>query len=103
MEKDRSKSVEEVTETLKILSKKVSTSGLSAELRDFVCMLKAHKLRHTTDAHAFCKNGGMQVLLELLQHCEANNQDLIVVLGTIGNVCALHHSARSIVRNYFKC
>lgn len=98
MEKYRSKSIEELAESLKILSKKNHTSGLSAELRDFVCMLKAHKLRHAADAHAFCKYGSMEALLELLKCCDASSGDMVVVLGTIGNLCALHQSARDIVR-----
>lgn len=101
MEKYKSKSIEELAETLKILSKRNHTSGLSAELREFVCMLKAHKLRHTTDAHAFCKCGSMEILLELLQCCDASSGDVVVVLGTIGNLCALHQSPRNIVRIFF--
>lgn len=100
MEKYRSKSIEELAETLKNLSKRNHSPGLSAELRDFVCMLKAHKLRHTADAHAFCKCGSMEILLGLLQYCEASSADVVVVLGTIGNLCALHQNARNIVRNF---
>lgn len=98
MEKYKAKPIEELAGTLEILSKSSQAPGLSTELRDFVCMLKAHKLRHTADAHAFCKCGSMDILLELLQRCEAGSGDVVVVLGTIGNLCALHQNARSIVR-----
>ena len=101
MEEYKSKSVEELTEVLKTLAKKREKSGgLAAELRDFIRMLKA-QIRHTADAHAFCRSGGMQVMLELLKECEASSEsrrDLIVVLGTLGNLCAIHHDSRSIVR-----
>ncbi len=98
MEKYRTRSVEDLTETLVILAKRVHTPGLPAELREFVCMLKAQKLRHSSDAHAFCKCGGMQALVNLLQFCEADSRDSIVVLGTIGNLCALNHDSRRRVR-----
>lgn len=98
VENYKSKSIEELAETLKSLSRRSPAPGLSTELREFVCMLKAHKLRHTSDAHAFCKSGSMAVLLELLQQCDASSRDAVVVLGTIGNLCALHQTARNIVR-----
>lgn len=98
MEKYKTKSVEELTKTLKVLALKVGNPGLSAELKDFLCMLKAHKLRHNEDAHAFCESGGMQVLLDMLKCCEASSRDSTLVLGTIGNLCALNRQSRDIVR-----
>lgn len=98
MEKYRSKSVEELTETLKTLSKVgINSTGLSVELREFVCLLKAHKLRHAADAHAFFHCGGMQVLVDLLKHCEVSSQDMVVVLGTVGNICAIDQNSRNFV------
>ncbi len=102
MEKYRSRSVEELAEALKTLCDEGNVTGLSAELREFVCMLKAHKLRHTTDAHAFYKSGGMQVLLELLNHCEVSSGDMVIVLGTIGNLCALNQESRNTVKEKYK-
>ena len=101
MEKYRARSVEDLTGTLVTLAKRVHAPGLPAELREFVCMLKAQKLRHSNDAHAFCKCGGMQVLMSLLKLCgEAASKDSIVVLGTIGNLCALHDGSRHRVRKF---
>ena len=97
MEKYKSRSIEELMETLKVLSEGRNSTGLSAEMREFVCMLKAHKLRHMADAHAFYKCGGMRILLDLLSTCEANSRDMVVVMGTLGNLCALHQHSRSSV------
>ena len=99
MEKYRAKTVEELTKTLLNLAKGVHTPGLPAELREYLSMMRVHKLRHSNDAHAFCKCGGMQVLVSLLKLCEADSRDSVVVLGTIGNLCAISHDSRKIVRN----
>ena len=108
MEKYKAKSIEELAETLNTLSKGQHTAGLSPELRDLLCMLKAHKLRHTNDAHAFCKNGCIETLLELLQCCDASSGDVVVILGVIESLSALHPAARttvsdlrSIVNNFY--
>lgn len=102
MEKYLARSVEDLTETLVILAKRVHTPGLPAELRELVCMLRAQKLRHSSDAHAFCKCGGMKVLVDLLKFCEANSRDSTAVLGTIGNLCALNHDSRQRVGKKIK-
>lgn len=97
MEKYSSRSVEELAETLNVMSQERKSTGLSAEMRELVCMLKAHKLRHTADAHVFCNCGGLQVLLDLLTFCEVN-RDMVMILGTIGNACALNSNCRSMVK-----
>lgn len=105
MEKYKSRTVQELAETLKTMAKEGKLTGLSAEMNEFVPilrMLKTHKLRHATDAHAFCRCGGLQVLLDLLSPCEVSSRDMVVVLGTIGNLCALDCNSRSIVRNAWK-
>lgn len=102
MEKYLTRSVEELTKTLVTLAKRVHPPGLPPELREFVCMLKAQKLRHSSDAHVFCKCGGMQVLVGLLKQCATDSRDSMVVLGTIGNLCALNHHSRTKVRNNAK-
>ena len=67
--------------------------GLSSELRDFVCTLK--RLRHWRGAHAMC----LRNLLVLLRGCEGS-QDLLLVLGTVGNFCALGKEPRNIVSGF---
>lgn len=103
MDKYKYKSVEELAEVLKVLASKNQGPGVSAELRNLVSMFKAHKLRHSADAHAFCRRDGMQVLLDLLSTCEGNSKDLLLVLGTIGNLCALSHHPRTKVNNFCVC
>lgn len=99
MEKYKFRSVEELAETLKRMSMEGKLAGLSSELREFVSRLKAHKLlRHTTDAHTFCKCGGLQGLLDLLSRCEGSSRDMVIVLGTVGNLCALDSNSRNMVR-----
>ena len=86
-----------------LVENKGRNPGLSTEMRDLVCMLKAHKLRHGVDAHAFAKCGGIPVLINLMKECEGKSQvsrDLVLVLGTIGNLCALSSNSRSIVSNF---
>ncbi len=101
MDKYESKSVEELTKILNMLIQKNQDPGLSTELRSFLCILKAHKLRHGGDAHAFSNGGGVEVLIALLEKCQEENgkynRDLVLVLGTIGNLCALSKKPRSIV------
>lgn len=100
MEKYKFRSVEELAETLKRMSEGGESTGLSSEMREFVRMLKAHKLlRHANDAHTFCKCGGLQVLLDLLSQCQGSSRDMVIVLGTVGNLCALDSNSRNMVKN----
>ena len=108
MDKYKDVSVVNLVETLKGFVRKKSGPGLSPELRELVGILKSQKLRHRNDAHAFCVDGnGMRILQDLLQDCERgkDSRDLALVLGTIGNLCALGSEPRKMVRwlvkNYF--
>ena len=103
MEKYKAKTVEDLTKIVVVMAKSVHTPGLPAELRNLLSLLKIQKLRHSADAHAFCKCGGMQALVQLLQFCEADSRDCITVLGTIGNLCALNQESRSSVRKRCYC
>jgi hypothetical protein len=100
MEKYKSETVQELAETLKTLSKGGKLTGQTAEMNEFLSilrLLKTYKLRHATDAHAFCRGGGLQVLLDLLSQCEFSGRDMVIVLGTVGNLCALDQNSRNIV------
>ena len=101
MDKYKDSNIEELSQVLKTLVRKNSGPGLSTELRELVCTLKSQKLRHSNDAHAFCvsMDNSMRVLLELLKDCEgsADQRDLVLVLGTVGNLCALGCQPRIIV------
>lgn len=101
MDKYKDSDIGELAGVLKTLARKNSGPGLSPELRDLVCTLKSQKLRHSNDAHEFCvsMDSSMRVLLELLKDCEgsADNRDIVLVLGTVGNLCALGSEPRNIV------
>ena len=105
MEKYESRSVQELAEALRAMAKDGKLTGQFAEMNEFVSILrslKTYKLRHASDAHAFCKCGGLQVLLDLLSLCEVSSPTMVIVLGTIGNLCALDPNSRNIVSvNYF--
>lgn len=66
--------------------------GLSAELRDVVYTLKAHELRSGRNAHAFRVGGGLAALLRLVTGC--GGRDAVLLLGAVGNLCALDTQSR---------
>ncbi len=103
MEKFKGKDTTKLLQTLKQCVGRNSGPGLSPELRELIGFLKSQRLRHRSDAHAFCASGqGMRILQELVRDCESgqDSRDLVLVLGTIGNLCALGTEARQTVRVY---
>ena len=105
MEKYGNNDLEKLLEKLKTFASKQTRPGLSPELRELVGFLKSQRLRHRNDAHAFCSTigNGMRVLQDLLKDCEgaSDSRDLVLVLGTIGNLCALESEPRKMVRLYY--
>ena len=99
LQKNTSKSVGELTSRLVTLTDTSKGEILTSELRDWVYMLKVHRLRHCSDAHEFCSNGGVGALTKLLSRCCTNREgrDLVLLLGTLGNVSALDKSSRDMV------
>ena len=93
-----SKGLTEVTQRLLGLVEEFKSERLTTELRDVVYVLKAQKLRSATNAHAFHAAGGVGALLQLLSRCkEGEGRDLVLLLGTIGNLCALERETRATV------
>lgn len=105
LQKNTSKSVEELTRALVTLTDASKGEILTSELKDWIYMLKVHRLRHCSDAHEFCSNGGVEALLKLLCRCSVNREsrDLVLLLGALGNVCALDKNCRTVVSVLCHC
>ncbi len=100
-EKYASQSLREITEQLEQLSGSQKGGQLFTKLCDIVYVLKTQRLRSASDAHAFQTCGGLKALLRSLRACEGKAAAL--VLGTLGNVCALEGAARREVRGPIDC
>lgn len=87
-----SANLEELTRELLRLTSRRKGDGLSAELRDVVYTLKAHELRSGRNAHAFRVGGGLAALLRLAAGC--GGRDAVLLLGAVGNLCALDSQSR---------
>lgn len=87
-----STNLEELTRELLRLTSGRKLDGLSAELRDVVYTLKAHELRSGRNAHAFRVGGGLAALLRLVAGC--SGRDAVLLLGAVGNLCALDAQSR---------
>ena len=93
LRKQASASLPELTRELLRLAPASKGDGLSAELRDTVYVLKAYKLRSSRYAHAFRVGGGLAALLRLL--AAAAGRDAVLLLGALGNLCALDKQTRA--------
>lgn len=81
----------ELTEKLLKCSREEKGPNLTSKTRDIIYVLKAHKLRHSLNAHAFSNRGGVEALLALLKLCAGREgRDRGLLLATLGNLCALH-------------
>lgn len=101
-QKYASQSLRELTEKLFELSERQKSGQLSTEMCDIVYVLKAQRLRSPSNAHAFRSCGGVKTMLRLLRVCkEAEWKGAPLVLGTLGNLCALEEGTRSEVRQPF--
>ena len=89
-------SLAELTEKLVKSSKEEKGHSLSSKTRDIVYALKAYKLRHSSNAHAFLDGRGVEALLSLLALCaEQEGRDRGLLLATLANLCALHSDCRT--------
>ena len=89
----------DVTERLSELSESVKGGQLTTEVSDIVYVLKAQRLRSSCNAHAFRSFGGVQALLRLLRACrEGEGREMVLLLGTLGNLCALEEETRTLVK-----
>lgn len=92
------KSVGELIQKLLTLAEGSKGGKLSNELKDVVYVLKAHKLRSSSHAHVFRTHGGLHALLKFISRCkECEGRDLVLLLGTLGNLCALEPDTRCTV------
>ena len=92
------KNVGELIQKLITLSEGSKGGKLSNELKDVVYVLKTHKLRSSSHAHTFRTQGGLHALLKLISRCkESEGKDLVLLLGTLGNLCALEPDTRCTV------
>ena len=97
------KSVGELTEKLLDLFERSKGGRLSNELCEVLYVLKAQKLRSIRPAHLFRTRGGLRALLQLISHCkECEARDLVLLLGTLGNLCALEHETRCAVSKFMQ-
>jgi len=71
-------------------------SSLGTDLRYLLRDLKSSKLRSSGITNAFCVAGGPQLLIKLLTHW-ACSEDASLILGLLGNLCALSKDCREIV------
>lgn len=86
----------ELTEKLVKCGKEEKNQNLTSRTRDVVYVLKAQKLRHSSNAHAFYGHGGVEALLVLLSLCAGcEGRDRGLLLATLANLCALHKGCRS--------
>lgn len=91
-----SQSLAELTEKLVKCSREEKGQNLTSRTRDILYVLKAHKLRHSSNAHAFYGRRGVEALLALLSLCAGREgRDRGLLLATLGNLCALHGDCRS--------
>ncbi len=91
-----SQSLREATEKLVDLSEKQKGGQLTTELCDVVYVLKTQRLRSAANAHAFRTCGGVKALMRLLRLCvECEGKAATLVLGTLGNLCALEAATRT--------
>lgn len=95
--------MKDYVDNLRELSRLHVGSTLSEETRCLVSELKSSVLRHTSPTHAFCILGGPQLLLQLLSQCACAGQDAVLLLGLLGNLCALDKSSRDIVSAHACC
>lgn len=77
----------------------VSGNEINRELIQLVHYLKSKSLRHERNAHAFRISGGLAALMRLLPLCTKHAKNLTLLLGTLGNLCALEQETRSMVRD----
>ena len=97
-----SQSIKELCQRLAELSPSKSRGKLTPEERTIVYVLKSKRLRSAGDAHAFRESDGLTLLLQLVTSCrEEDGKDLVLLLGTLANLCALEAESRSFVRCYF--
>lgn len=86
----------ELTERLIKCSKEEKGHSLTSKTRDIVYVLKAYKLRHASNAHAFQSHNGVEALLALLSLCAGQEgRDRGLLLATLANVCALDGDCRA--------
>ena len=92
------RSVGELTQKLLDLFEGSKGERLSKELCEVLYVLKAQKLRSPSHAYLFRTQGGLRALLQLVSHCkECEARDLVLLLGTLGNLCALEPETRCAV------
>ena len=92
------RSVGELTQKLLDLFEGSKGERLSKELCEVLYVLKAQKLRSPSHAHLFRTQGGLRALLQLVSHCkECEARDLVLLLGILGNLCALEPETRCAV------
>ncbi len=72
-------------------------STLTEDMRKIVSRLKTSLLRHSSPSHAFNSCAGPQLLLQLLSQCACAGKDTVLLLGVLGNICALDESCRETV------
>lgn len=86
--------IKELSERLVDLA---SRNEISRELIQLIHYLKSKSLRHARNAHAFRISGGLAALVKLLPGCTKQAKDLTLLLGTLGNICALEQETRNLV------
>lgn len=92
-------SLTELTDKLVKCAREEKGQTLSSRTRDIIYILKAHKLRHSGNAHAFDGRRGVENLLSLFSLCaEQEGRDRGLLLATLANLCALDRGCRSKVR-----
>ena len=92
------RSVGELTQKLLDLFEGSKGGRLSKELCDVLYVLKLQKFRSLSHAHLFRTRGGLRALLQLVSQCkECEARDLVLLLGTLGNLCALEPETRCAV------
>ena len=92
------KDMEEMCKLLDTMSKNASAPNLPGELSELMYTLKTQRLRHRKDASAFCRAGGVASLIRLLS-VAGEGRELVLLLGTLANVCSLDSNTRNQVRS----
>ena len=94
--------IKDAVERLRELIRAQEGASMSRDARKIVTELKASVLRHSNQAHTFNIAGGPQILVNLLSQCACAGQDAVLLLGLLGNLCALDSSSRDTV-SYAVC
>ena len=86
--------IKELSERLVYLARK---NKINRELVKLIHYLKSKSLRNVPNAHAFRLSGGLAALMKLLPRCTKQTKNLTLLLGTLGNLCALEQETREMV------